>query len=309
MQFSRPPILLSGLILGLFGLGNLTAAYHDTFYHLFNSLALLLWLHLTIAIIRHFSSYREDLGKAPILSSFATYPMASMLLAAYLVRLSPGLVPLAQLLWYLALALHLFMILLFSWKFVLRAETRILTPSWTVLYVGIAMAGLTNPVVGQPWLGAGATWFGLLASLLLYPFLYREAGRDRLPDLLKPQWAIYCAPFSLLLGSYIRLAGPTASSGLILLLLGLSQAFYLLVLVLLPRIIRLGFQPTWVALTFPLVNTAFALQLSQPFLDRTELSLLAHAEAGLAALVVLAVLLHYSRAFLGPKPAQAKNPI
>lgn len=298
MKISRPPILLSGLILGLFGLGNLAAFYHISFYHFFNGLALLLWSYLTLVFLLRFASYREDLSKAPILSSFATYPMASMLLAAYLVRLSPSLQPAAQLVWYLALFLHLLLIVFFSWKFIIQADRLELTPSWTVLYVGLAMAGLTNAVVGQPWLGFWASLFGLGASFLLYPLLYREARRGALPDLLKPQWAIYCAPFSLLLGSYIRLLGEEASTGHILVLLGLSQAFYLLVLVLLPRIIRQGFLPTWAALTFPLVNTAFALQLSQGILEQPVLALLSHVEAGLAVLVVLTVLLHYSRAFL-----------
>lgn len=292
MNSKRPPILLSGLILGLFGLGNLLLNYHSIFFHFLNGLALILWLYLTLALGLSFSDYRQDLQKAPFLSSFATYPMASMLLAAYLSKL--GLFLVSQFLWYIALLLHIFLIAIFTWKYVLKAEGLSLTPSWTVLYVGLAMASLTQGVVHQPFLGYVAWFFALLLSLILYPLFYKARRAQRLPDTLKPQWAIYCAPFSLLLGSYIRLAGSDAEGWFVALLLLLSQAFYLLVLCLLPRIFRLGPQLSWSALTFPLVNTAFALKLGLDYLGWAWLVWLSHAEALLAVVIVLYVCFYYT---------------
>lgn len=292
MNSKRPPILLSGLILGLFGLANLLLNYHSIFFHFLNGLALILWLYLTLALVLSFADYRQDLQKPPLLSSFATYPMASMLLAAYLNKL--GLLWMSQLLWYLALLLHIVLIAIFTWKYVLKAEGLSLTPSWTVLYVGLAMASLTQGVVHQPFLGYLAWFFALLLSLILYPLFYKARRAQRLPDTLKPQWAIYCAPFSLLLGSYIRLAGSDAEGWFVALLLLLSQAFYLLVLCLLPRIFRLGPQLSWSALTFPLVNTAFALKLGLDYLGWTWLVWLSHAEALLAFVIVLYVCFYYT---------------
>lgn len=292
MNSKRPPILLSGLILGLFGLANLLLNYHSIFFHFLNSLALILWLYLTLALVLSFADYRQDLQKPPFLSSFATYPMASMLLAAYLSKL--GLLWISQLLWYMALLLHIFLIAIFTWKYVLKAEGLSLTPSWTVLYVGLAMASLTQGVVHQPFLGYVAWFFALLLSLILYPLFYRARWSQSLPDVLKPQWAIYCAPFSLLLGSYIRLAGSDAEGWFVAVLLLLSQAFYLLVLCLLPRIFRLGPQLSWSALTFPLVNTAFALKLGLDYLGWNWLVWLSHAEALLAFVIVLYVCFYYT---------------
>ena len=220
MNSKRPPILLSGLILGLFGLGNLLLNYHSILFHFLNGLALILWLYLTLALVLSFSDYRQDLQKAPFLSSFATYPMASMLLASYLSKV--GLFLVGQLLWYMALLLHVFLIAIFTWKYVFKAEGLSLSPSWTVLYVGLAMASLTQGLVHQPILGYLAWFFALLLSLILYPLFYRARRSQRLPDALKPQWAIYCAPFSLLLGSYIRLAGSDAEGWFVALLLLLS---------------------------------------------------------------------------------------
>ena len=291
MNSKRPPILLSGLILGLFGLGNLLLNYHSIFFHFLNGLALILWIYLTLALVLSFSDYRQDLQKPPFLSSFATYPMASMLLASYLSKV--GLFWVGQLLWYLDLLLHIFLIAIFTWKYVLKAEGLSLTPSWTVLYVGLAMASLTQGVVHQPFLGYLAWFFALLLSLILYPLFYKVRRSQRLPDALKPQWAIYCAPFSLLLGSYIRLAGADAEGWFVALLLLLSQVFYLLVLCLLPRIFRLGPQLSWSALTFPLVNTAFALKLGLDYLGWTWLVWLSHAEALLAFVIVLYVCFYY----------------
>lgn len=292
MNSKRPPILLSGLILGLFGLANLLLNYHSIFFHFLNSLALILWLYLTLALVLSFADYRQDLQKPPFLSSFATYPMASMLLAAYLSKL--GLLWISQLLWYMALLLHIFLIAIFTWKYVLKAEGLSLTPSWTVLYVGLAMASLTQGVVHQPFLGYVAWFFALLLSLILYPLFYRARWSQSLPDVLKPQWAIYCAPFSLLLGSYIRLAGSDAEGWFVAVLLLLSQAFYLLVLCLLPHIFRLGPQLSWSALTFPLVNTAFALKLGLDYLGWNWLVWLSHAEALLAFVIVLYVCFYYT---------------
>lgn len=292
MNSKRPPILLSGLILGLFGLGNLLLNYHSIFFHFLNGLALILWIYLTLALVLSFSDYRQDLQKPPFLSSFATYPMASMLLASYLSKV--GLFWVGQLLWYLALLLHIFLIAIFTWKYVLKAEGLSLTPSWTVLYVGLAMASLTQGVVHQPFLGYLAWFFALLLSLILYPLFYKVRRSQRLPDALKPQWAIYCAPFSLLLGSYIRLAGADAEAWFVALLLLLSQGFYLLVLWLLPRIFRLGPQLSWSALTFPLVNTAFALKLGLDYLGWAWLVWLSHAETLLAFVIVLYVCFYYA---------------
>ena len=292
MNSKRPPILLSGLILGLFGLANLLLNYHSIFFYFLNGLALILWIYLTLALVLSFADYRQDLQKPPLLSSFATYPMASMLLAAYLNKL--GLLWMSQLLWYLALLLHIVLIAIFTWKYVLKAEGLSLTPSWTVLYVGLAMASLTQGVVHQPFLGYLAWFFALLLSLILYPLFYKARRAQRLPDTLKPQWAIYCAPFSLLLGGYIRLAGSDAEGWFVALLLLLSQAFYLLVLCLLPRIFRLGPQLSWSALTFPLVNTAFALKLGLDYLGWTWLVWLSHAEALLAFVIVLYVCFYYT---------------
>ena len=292
MNSKRPPILLSGLILGLFGLANLLLNYHSIFFHFLNGLALVLWIYLTLALVLSFSDYRQDLQKVPFLSSFATYPMASMLLASYLSKL--GLFWVSQLLWYMALLLHIFLIANFTWKYVLKAEGLSLTPSWTVLYVGLAMASLTQGVIHQPFLGYLAWFFALLLSLILYPLFYKVRRSQRLPDALRPQWAIYCAPFSLLLGSYIRLAGADAEGWFVALLLLLSQGFYLLVLCLLPRIFRLGPQLSWSALTFPLVNTAFALRLGLDYLGWTWLVWLSHAEALLAFVTVLYVCFYYA---------------
>ena len=292
MNSKRPPILLSGLILGLFGLANLLLNYHSIFFHFLNGLALILWFYLTLALVLSFADYRQDLQKPPFLSSFATYPMASMLFAAYLSKL--GLFLVSQFLWYIALLLHIFLIAIFTWKYVLKTEGLSLTPSWTVLYVGLAMASLTQGVVHQPFLGYLAWFFALLLSLILYPLFYKARRAQRLPDTLKPQWAIYCAPFSLLLGSYIRLAGSDAEGWFVALLLLLSQAFYLLVLCLLPRIFRLGPKLSWSALTFPLVNTAFALKLGLDYLGWTWLVWLSHAEALLAFVIVLYVCFYYT---------------
>lgn len=302
MKINRAPILLSGLILGLLGTGNLLSDHHVFFFHFFSSLGIILWLCLLTSLVLFWKDYLVEIQKPPILSAFATFPMVTMLLAAYLLKLNSQLALISRLLWYAALFFHIFLILYFTWKYVLKAKTWFVTPSWTVLYVGISVAGLTNGVVEQPLLGYSTIIFGLIASGLLYPLLFKKLSYQPLPDFLRPQLAIFCAPFSLILASYIRLAGIGANALLLILLLLISQLFYLLVLVLLPKIFKLGFQPSLSALTFPLVNTALALKLALVSLGWDRLfNWLVHLETILASLVVLYVLVFYARLFFSKK--------
>ena len=120
MNSKRPPILLSGLILGLFGLANLLLNYHSIFFYFLNGLALILWIYLTLALVLSFADYRQDLQKAPFLSSFATYPMASMLLASYLSKL--GLFWVGPLLWCMALLLQIFLLAIIRCNYLVKAE-------------------------------------------------------------------------------------------------------------------------------------------------------------------------------------------
>ena len=86
------------------------------------------------------------------------------------------------------------------------------------------------------------------------------------------QEGIYCAPFSLLLASLVRVGGVNLPTWLLIAMILASQSFFFLVLTRLPNILKQGFQPSFSALSFPTIITATSLKMAQeilklPFLD------------------------------------------
>lgn len=310
MTFQKPPLLLSGLLLGLLGFGNLILPLNLFLSHFISRIGLTLWLYLTISLVFNLQNYQEDFKLAPIHSSFATYPMASMLVAAYLVRLSHTLSLLGQVIWWLALLLHLFLIASFTYRHIISVKSVFITPSWTVLFVGIAISALTNKVVGQPIIGVLSLGFGGIASFILYPLIFISLTKKELPIHLKPQIAIYSAPISLLLGGYLALFGQNAQTIIVVALLILSQILYLYVLIKLPDILKQTFLPSFSALTFPLVNTALSLSTSLIFLGINFLSFLVGFEILVASGIVTYVLVNYLKLLIAlPKSSLSKKVI
>ena len=202
----------------------------------------------------------------------ATFPMAGMILATYVFRVFPALPLLAQGIWWFSFLLDLVLIAIFSIKFACPGRRVNATPSWTVLYVGIAVAALTYPLVGIIEIAYATLIFGFVLTFYLYPLIYSDLKKHPLPMALLGQEGIYCAPFSLLLASLVRVGGASLPTWLLIVMILASQSFFFFVLTRLPNILKQGFQPAFSALTFPTIITATSLKMAQgilklPFLD------------------------------------------
>lgn len=271
--------------MGGLGLGNLLSTYWVGLGNLFLLVFSFLWLGYTVQFFFRFGQYRQQLSAAPALASFATYPMASMQVAAFL-SITP-LASLSPIIWWLAFALHLVLLIVFTVRYVFKKHWDLLGPPWTVLYVGIAMATVTAGVVQLPALGRGVWSFGLLAAIILFLALIRQFPSLVKQDTVPAPWAILAAPLSLLLLGSIRL--DILSSNLILLVF--AQFFYLFVLFLLLRILKAAFNPTFSSITFPVVVSALSLRASQI----PQLSLLVYLETVIALLIVAYVGWNYMK--------------
>ena len=266
------PLVFSGCLLGLAGAGNLIADTWPVLSHLFSLTGLVLWIFFLLLHLRNWSETKRELTKAPLLSGMATFPMAGMILSTYVFRLFPHLPLISQGLWWFSFILDLALIAYFSRRFVGVEERASATPSWTVLYVGIAVAALTYPVVGLIQIAYLTVTFGFLATCFLYPLIYSDLKKKPLTPALLGQEGIYCAPFSLLLAALVRIGGVTLPTWSLLIMILISQAFYFFVMIRLPKIVKGGFQPAFSALTFPTIITATSLKMAQgiwklPFLD------------------------------------------
>ena len=284
------PLVFSGCLLGLAGAGNLIADTWPVLSHLFSLTGLVLWIFFLLLHLRNWSETKRELTKAPLLSGMATFPMAGMIFSTYVLRLVPSMPILAQLLWWFSFILDLALIAYFSRRFVGVEERASATPSWTVLYVGIAVAALTYPVVGLIQIAYLTVTFGFLATCFLYPLIYRDLKKQPLPPALLGQEGIYCAPFSLLLAALVRIGGVALPTWALLLLMLVSQSFFIFVLTRLPKILKQGFQPAFSALTFPTIISATSLKMAQGILKLPFLDYLVLAETAICLTILFFVL-------------------
>ena len=135
---------------------------------------------------------------------------------------------LAQGIWWFSFLLDLALIATFTIKFACPGRRVNATPSWTVLYVGIAVAALTYPLVGIIEIAYATLSFGFVLTFYLYPLIYSDLKKDPLPVALLGQEGIYCAPFSLLLASLVRVGGAGLPTWLLIVMILASQSFFFL---------------------------------------------------------------------------------
>lgn len=287
------PLVFSGCLLGLAGAGNLVADTWPALSHLFSLTGLILWIYFLILHLFNRKETRQELTKPPLLSGMATFPMAGMILSTYVFRLFPHLLLVAQGLWWFSFLLDLVLIAGFTIKFACPGRRIHATPSWTVLYVGIAVAALTYPLVGIIEIAYATLIFGFLLTFYLYPLIYSDLKKQPLPLALLGQEGIYCAPFSLLLAALVRIGGVTLPTWALLLLMLVSQSFFIFVLTRLPNILKQGFQPAFSALTFPTIITATSLKMAQGILKLPFLDYLVFAETVICLTILLFVLSGY----------------
>lgn len=287
------PLAFSGCLLGLAGAGNLISDTLPELSHVFSVLGLGLWIIFLISHLVDWQNTVIELKKPPILSGMATFPMAGMILSTYLLRTVPSVPLFAQVLWWFSFLLDVGLITYFTILLLKSKEKIYATPSWTVLYVGIAVAALTYPVVGIIEIAYATIIFGFILTFYLYPRIYLDLKKKPLPVELLGQEGIYCAPFSLLLASLVRVGGHQLLTYSIIMMIISSQIFFILVLSRLPQILKQGFYPAFSALTFPTIVTATSLKMAQGILQVSLLNLFVTIETLVSLTILIFVLFSY----------------
>lgn len=287
------PLAFSGCLLGLAGAGNLISNNLPELSHVFSTMGLVLWIYFLVTHLLDWKEAQQELKKPPVLSGMATFPMAGMILATYVLRTVPSVPLLAQVLWWFSFLLDIGLITYFTIQLLTSKERIYATPSWTVLYVGIAVAALTYPVVGIIQIAYSTIIFGFILTFYLYPRIYTDLKKKPLPTSLLGQEGIYCAPFSLLLASLVRVWVIYLPLWVYVLMIIASQLFFFLVLSRLPQILKQGFQPSFSALTFPTIVTATSLKMTQGILQIPLLNLFVTIEILISLTILIFVLFSY----------------
>ncbi len=301
MKLQKAPLATSGLILGLLGLGNLLKDISLILNAICGILAFLIWLHLLYSMFHNFNHVKDQLNNPLVASVFTTFFMSGFLVTTYLNTFFSNVTVINQFiipLWVVCLIGMLLHMTIFSMKYLKRFTLENVYPSWTVLYIGIAIAGLTAPVSGYYIIGKASVIYGFLATCIVLPIVFKRLKAYPLQRSIKPNTSTICAPFSLVAAAYV-LTFPNANSYIIIIFLVLSQFFYFYIVLQLPQLLKAPFSPVFSAFTFPLVISATALKNSMSVLAFPEIwEWLLLFEMLLATLIVFRVLLGYMHFFL-----------
>lgn len=293
----KKPLLLSGLTLALAALGNLIGQYGQAERYLFGTLSLLIFFLITYFIVNHFNEYKLEMANPVVSSTFGTYSMCGMLLSTYFVSWSGSF---ARIFWFFFFLLHVFLIILFTWKYTIKRDILMVYPSWFIVYVGVVIASITGPVHQFYLLGQIAFWFGFVAYLLLFPIVfYRIIIVRQIPSELMPNLAINSAPASLLLAGYINIF-QSHSIYLIYFLFILSQLLFFYTLIILIKLMTDYFSPSFSAFTFPFVITAISLTATTQLLGLNSIimNMLVTFETWFSVMIVSYVLIGFIRFYL-----------
>lgn len=302
------PLPITGLMLGLAVLGNLIQSYSNSLRSVFGIISGVIFLLVLIKIFTLTKGVKEALENPVVASVFPTLSMAIMVLAGYLKPLNAQF---ALIFWFAGVLLHIVLIIWFTIKFVTSFNIKKVFPSWFIVYVGIAVASVTAGAFEMHTVGKLSFYFALISYLVLLPIvLKRVFVVKEIPEPAQPTFAILCAPASLCLAGYMN-SFAEKNMLLVYFLLLVSQLFYFLVLLSLPKLLKLKFYPSYSGFTFPLVISALSLKLTNGFLTKSGnpiafLKTLVNLEEAIALVIVIYVLVRYL-SFLFAKEASTPN--
>ena len=307
MNFIRKiPMPVSGIALAVASLGNLLLSPFGETVRLICGIVSAIFICLfLIKVFFDFKNVKEDLKNPVLLSVLPTSTMAVMVLCTYL---KPHADTLALGLWYLALIVHIFIMLLFAKRFLLGFELKNVFPTWFVACVGIVVASVTSADMGTTHIGQVIFYIGFVFYIIVFPVVTYRVAKIEIPEPARPTIAIFTAPMNLTLVGYFA-AFDTYNAILVYIMLALSVVLYILTSIKVARLLPTKFFPSFAAFTFPYVISATAFSLANDFLIEQGFNFFAFAPVvskWIAVALVLFVLIRYTMFFasiIRSKPA------
>ncbi len=264
------PVPATGLMLGLAALGNLIQSYGEVYRNIFGVLSTILFVLMIAKMIKYPKDIVIALDTPFVASVFPTFSMTIMLLSTYIKPFSQTA---AFIIWMIGFVLHITLMIWFTKKYVLNFKIRQVFPSWFIVYVGIAVASITGPMFKLSAIGKLVFWFGLAAYLVLLGIvLYRVIKIKEIPEPALPSLAIFAAPASLLLAGYMN-SFEMKNMAIVSVLMALSLIMYAVVIVLMFKLLRIKFYPSYAAFTFPFAISGICMKLTNGFLIKSGLEI------------------------------------
>lgn len=252
-MIKKVPFPICGVMLGTAALGNLLQSYSETVRNVCGILAAFLLVLILLKLVKYPSTIKEDLDTPIMAGVAATFPMALMILSTYV---KPFIGQGAYFVWMFAIVLHIILIVYFTVKFVLKYNQKKVFTTWFIVYVGIAVAGVTAPAYEKTGFGAATFWFGLITLIPLLVIVIKRYTVHPLPDPVKPLTGIFAAPMSLCIAAYIQ-SVQVKNYTLLMGMFVVATVLYVYSLVVSLGLLK-KFYPSFAGFTFPFVISAIA---------------------------------------------------
>ena len=235
---------------------------------------------------------KKDLKNPVIASNSGTFSMSLMLLSTYL---SPFIPSIAYGVWILGVALHILLIIYFTYHFIMRKfDISTVYPSYWIVYIGITMGAITAHAHGLDEIAFIFFLFGFVAMIITLPLvIYRYLKHKDIPDANKPLICIFNAVLSILIVGYVNSYSNISVEFLEIMYI-FACLFYIFALAKFIEYRNLDFYPSFAAFTFPFVISGLATKgVMSKIGSNIILDNLLSLETVIASAIVLYVLIRY----------------
>ncbi|MDN3680755.1 TDT family transporter [Vibrio tapetis subsp. quintayensis] len=254
------PLSLASLALGIIGLGQAWMLYAPSIGVWFRPFCAFLGGSLLIpVIIQYLTSYRRFITEIrnPLNGSLmAPISMGLLILCDYLATVVPNI---AYFLWFLALGLHIVMMVCFFYFQIRAFKLSNIVPSWFLYPVGLISSSLAGSQLGHTLYSETIAIVCIAIYFFMLPLvLYRLVFAGMLPRRARPTLAIMAAPINLTLAAYLvnfSEPDPILTGALA----GIAITMTLLIYLCYIPLLRLKFQASIAAVTFPSVISSIAM--------------------------------------------------
>lgn len=268
-QFQSVPPSQAALALGFIGLGHAWALYIPEVGELIRpylaGIGAILLFPVLVKYLTNYNTFINDIRHPLSGSLMAPMSMALLILCDYLAVISPII---AYPIWFAALLLHFTMMILFFTFQLTNFKMSNIVPSWFLYPVGMISSSLAGTQFGHNVFSETLVNVCITIYFFMLPLvLYRLVFEGMLPKRAKPTLAIMAAPINLTLATYL-VNFPEPDPILTGALAGIAITMTLLIYLCYIRLMRLKFQPSIAAVTFPSVISAVAMHRLTTFFEQ-----------------------------------------
>ena len=293
-MIEKIPIPICGLILAFLSLGNLLNDTHPLLKVICGIIGIVLLILILSKLVLYPKKIKEDFKNPIIASNSGTFSMSLMILSTYI---SPFMPIIAYGIWILGVALHILLIVYFTYHFIIcNFNISTVYPSYWIVFVGITMGAITAHAHNLDEIGFIFFLVGFIGMIFTFPLvIYRYINYKDIPNANKPLICIFTAILSILIVGYLNSYNDISIEFLMIMYI-FACIFYIFALTKLIEYRNLDFYPSFAAFTFPFVISGLATKgviskIGSSIILNSVLSI----ETVIATAIVLYVLIRYMK--------------